>query len=301
MAGDRNTLQDLAVFVEVARHESFTRAAEHLGLSAATTSRRVGALEKECGARLFNRSTRRVELTRAGSRLLERCAPIIDEARQARESLREEMRRVAGTLRVSMPPDFGAVIAMPHLAEFAQLHPDVSFQLDLTPQFRDVLQDNFDLVLRMGAIKDEGLVSRRVALLEQCLCASPAYLRRHGTPSHPGELASHECIFIGGGSRRITWTFSSGNATAKVQVSGRFSANNQGLMRALAERDMGIALLEATLTAEALAAGRLVRLLPGWSAPRIPVQAVTTSRLQSALVKAFVNHLGERLRAARRA
>jgi DNA-binding transcriptional LysR family regulator len=296
MYNDSGTLQTLAVFVEVARTGSFSRAGQRLRLSTATLSRSVAALEKDCGVRLLDRSTRRVEPTQAGRSFLDRCGPIVDEARRAREDLREQVRHVAGSLRVSMPADFGALIAAPMLAAFTQAHPAVGLQLDLSPQHQDLRRDDVDLAIRLGSVKGDALVVRRIGWLTQAPFASPRYLRHHGTPQHPSELSRHACIVTS--AQRAAWAFSAGGTTVKVAVSSRFAANNQTLMSALARADMGIALLETGLAAGAVRAGQLVRVLPGWSAPRLAVQAVTASRLESALVKAFVKLLREFLQNA---
>jgi len=293
MSNNYTSLQDLAIFVEVARCASITKAGKNLGLSISTISRRINALEKECGAKLFNRSTRRIEITATGSRFLEHCGSIVDEAKQAGESLRVQMGQVDGTLRISMPPDFGAVIIAPFLSEFARRHSGINFQLDLSPQFHDVMLDNFDVVLRMGAINDESLVSRQIGWLEQNLYASADYLKLHGAPQHPSELARHDCIFIGKGNANTVWSFTSGDSTINVTVRGRFSANNQSLMRFLAERGMGVALLESSLSRQAEADGTLQRILTQWSPPRISVHAVTSSRLQRATTRTFIDFIKE--------
>lgn len=290
-----NALQDIALFVEVARTRSFSHAARNLGVSSATLSRRVAALEQRASARLFNRTTRRVELTNVGERYFERFEHLADEARRAQEAFHDEVRRPTGHLRVSMPVDLGIDRIAPMLPAFVRLYPGISFEIDLSSQHRDLLAEHVDVAIRLGTVKAAQLVSRRIGWLEQGLFASPGYLARRGRPSQPTDLVEHDCIFVGGGKSQASWRLvSEAGAAVTLTVRGRFSVNNHSLMRALAERDLGIAALDPGLSREAIIAGRLVPVLPGWSVPKLAVSAVMTSRLQAAGVRAFVDFLADR-------
>lgn len=290
----RYALQDIALFVEVARTRSFSRAAQNLGLSSATLSRRIAALEQRAGARLFNRTTRRVELTHVGERYFERFEHLVDEARRAQEALHEETRRPTGHLRVSMPVDLGVHRIGPLLPAFARLYPGISFEIDLSPQHRDLLGEQVDVAIRIGSVMQPQLVCRRIGWIEQGLLASPAYLERRGRPAQPTDLVEHDCIFVGAGKSQANWRLVGEAGAVTVTVGGRFSVNNHGLMSALAERGMGIAALDPGLLREAIAAGRLVPVLPDWSVPKLAVNALMTSRLQAAGVRAFVEFLADR-------
>jgi DNA-binding transcriptional LysR family regulator len=257
-------------------------------------SRRIGALEQRSGARLFNRTTRRVELTNVGDRYLERCGHLVDEARLAQEALNSEVRRPGGHLRVSMPVDLGVLVVAPLLPAFARLYPDISFELDLSPQYRDMLGEHVDVALRLGTVRDENLVSRRVGWIAQGLYGAPGYLERRGRPEHPNDLAQHDCIFIGSGKAKVNWRLAGEDGSHTVSVQGRFSVNNHGMMRALAEREMGIAVLDPSLCRDAIAAGRLVPVLSDWAVPRLAVHAVTTSRLHGAAARAFIEFVADR-------
>jgi DNA-binding transcriptional LysR family regulator len=290
-----NALQDIALFVEVARTRSFSHAAHKLGVSSATLSRRIAALEQRVGARLFNRTTRRVELTNVGERYFERFEHLADEARRAQEAFHDETRRPAGHLRVSMPVDLGVHRIAPMLPAFVRLYPGITFEIDLSPQHRDLLGEHVDVAIRLGTVSAPQLVSRRIGWIEQGLFASPGYLERRGRPSQPTDLVEHDCIFVGGGKPQASWRLvSEAGAAVTVDVRGRFAVNNHSLMRALAERDLGIAALDPALSREAIVAGRLVPVLPDWSVPKLAVSAVMTSRLQAAGVRAFVEFLADR-------
>ena len=291
---DHNALQDLVLFVEVARTRSFRQSAENLGLSAATLSRRIQTLEGHAGVRLFNRTTRRVELTALGTRFLERCGHFVDEAKLARSSLASEAQLPTGHLRVSMPVDLGKSIVGPMLPAFAKRYPGITFSLDLSSGLRDLLGGEADVALRLSDSEDQSLVTRRIGWLAQAIYASPTYLEVNGAPNAPGDLAAHDCIFIGGIKRVAEWTLWRDGSSCKVPINGRFSVNNHGLICALAESGMGIAMLEPGLCREPISAGRLVPVLADWEPAKLPVFVVTTSRQQNATVRVFIEFIANR-------
>lgn len=294
MSNDHNALQDLVLFVEVARTRSFSKSAENLALSPATLSRRIAALEQHAGVQLFNRTTRRVELTSLGARFLERCGHVVDDAKLARAALHSEANLPTGHLRVSMPVDLGKLVVGPMLPAFARRYPGITLSLDLSSQVRDLLGSETDIALRLTHSTDESLVARRIGWLSQALFASPAYLELKGKPQVPGDLALHDCIFIGGAKASAEWSLKRERTTCKVAVSGRFSVNNVGLICALAENDMGIAMLEPRLFRDPISAGRLVPVLADWTSANLPVFIVTTSRLQTAAARAFIEFVADR-------
>lgn len=294
--GDLSVLHDMLLFVEVARTASFSRASRNLSVPGATLSRRIAAMEREFGVRLFDRTTRRVELTEAGRRYFERCGPLVDDARLAREALRETSAQPSGHVRISMPVDLGVTVVGPLLSDFAHQYPDISFDLDLSPKNMDLVGDQIDVAIRLGAVKNEALVARRIGSVDQRLFASPAYLTLHGDLAEPADLVRHECILLRGPQRQALWRLQGdADETAEVVVRGRFMVNNVSLMRVLAERGMGIAVLDPSLVRELLDSGRLLPVLPGWSAPRLPLHAVMSSRLQPASVRVLLDFLAARL------
>ena len=164
--GDLSVLHDMTLFVAVARTGNFSRAGAYLGVPGATLSRRIAAMEREFGVRLFDRTTRRVELTDAGRRYFERCAHLVDEARLAQEALRESAALPSGHVRVSMPVDLGVFVIGPLLPEFARQFPGISFDLDLSPRHTDLVGEHVDVAIRLGGVKDEQLVARRIGAVE---------------------------------------------------------------------------------------------------------------------------------------
>ena len=292
---DLSALHDMTLFVEVARAKNFSAAGRHLDVPVATLSRRIAAMEREFGVRLFDRTTRRVELTEAGARYFERCAHLADEARLAQEALRETATRPGGHLRVSMPVDLGVHVIGPLLPEFARQFPGITLDLDLSSRNTDLVGDHRDVAIRLGEVKGDQLVARRIGVAERALFASPTYLDLRGTPAHPRDLAVHEGLLLRAPRMQARWTLERDGEAVDVTVRGRVMANNHGLLRVLAERGLGIAALTPELVRDALAGGRLVRVLPHWAMAPLPVHAVTSSRLQPASVKAFVAFLADRL------
>ncbi|NJN52170.1 MAG: LysR family transcriptional regulator [Gammaproteobacteria bacterium] len=292
---DLSVLHHLALFVEVARTGSFSLASRSLGVPPATLSRRIAAMERRIGVRLFDRTTRRVALTDAGRRHFERCEHLVDEARLAQEAIRATAERPSGHLRVSMPVDLGVHFIGPLLPEFARSYPGITFDLDLSSRHTDLAGDRIDVAIRLGTVTEERLIARRIGWVDQGLFASPAYLDLRGRPSQPADLVEHDCIFVARARRDARWRLVRGTDAMEVTVSGRFMVNNHGLMRLLAERGSGIAALAPALAREPVSAGRLTPVLPEWTVPRLPVHAVMGSRLQPACARVFVEFLATRL------
>lgn len=288
-------LQDMALFVEVARTSSFSRASARLGVPGATLSRRIAAMEGRLGLRLFDRTTRRVELTEPGQRYFLRCEHLVDEAKLAQEALRQDANRPSGHVRISMPVDLGVGYVGPLLPDFARLHPGVSFDIDLSPRHSDLVGEHIDVAIRLGAVKGDQLVVRRIGDIAQGLFASPGYLDRRGRPTQPADLVEHECIYVSNPKRAARWKLERARESIEVTVRGRFGLNNPGLMRVLAERGMGVAMMPPRLARDSVVAGRLERVLPEWAPRAIPVQAVMSSRLQPAGVRALIDFLAMRL------
>lgn len=292
---DLSVLHDMTLFVEVARTGSFSRASRKLGVPGATLSRRIAAMERAFAVRLFDRTTRRVELTEPGRRYLERCGHLVDEARLAQEALREDATRARGHVRLSMPVDLGVYSVGPLLPDFARQYPDISLDLDLSPRHADLVGEHVDVAIRLGPVANEQLVTRPLGSVTQALFASPAYLDLRGHPAQPADLVEHECLVIRSARQPAPWQLLRNGETAQVAVRGRFTLNNVGLMRQLAERGMGVAKLAIPLARDAVAQGRLVQVLPEWTVAPLPIQAVMSSRLQSASVRALLDFLAARL------
>ncbi|MDO7925525.1 LysR family transcriptional regulator [Pseudomonas sp. KFB-139] len=287
-------LNDMALFVEVVKTRSFSRAAETLGIPNSTLSRRISELEKGIGLRLLHRTTRKIEPTEAGQLYFERCKRIVDEARLAHEQLGEMLARPSGILRASLPVDFATVYLAPLIAEFARLYPGIGFEFDLSPRQVDLVSDSVDVVIRMGEPADSNLIARKLASLRRGLYASPRYLEMSGEPEQPSDLSHHECLRLrGSGADR--WTLSTGEESVEVDVGGRFELNSVGMLRRLASLDMGIALLPEGIAEQDLNNGTLRQVLTKWHASPVSVYALTETRLLPAKTQRFIEFLRDRL------
>lgn len=286
-------LNDMALYVEVVRAKSFRGAAQAIGIPNSTLSRRIAGLEKAIGLRLLHRTTRRIELTEAGRVYFERCKRIVDEARLAHEQLDGLLAQPGGVLRVSLPADFANQFLVPLIAEFAHAYPGIAFELDLSPRRVDLVAEPFDVAIRMGEPPDSNLIARPLARLSQGLYASPDYLARAGEPAHPEDLAHHECLrFLG--ARADEWRLSDGRETVEIKAGGRFRLNNVTAIARLAEQGLGIAVLADAIIGQ-LTAGHLRRVLPRWQSMRVPVYAITETRLLPAKTQRFIEFLIDRL------
>lgn len=291
-------LNDMALFVEVVKAKGFRHAGEAMGIPISTVSRRISSLEKAIGLRLLHRTTRRIELTEAGQIYFERCKRIVDEAKLAHEQLGELLAQPSGVLRASLPVDFANIYLAPLIAEFARRYPGISFDFDLTPRLVDLVSEPFDVAIRMGTPQNSNLYARQLANLDCYLYASPRYLEQFGNPSHPSDLAQHECLGFRTG-KASAWMLRKNDESVEVSVGGRFQLNSVGLIRRLATLDQGIALMPAEIVAEDVIQERLRRVLPEWEGPATPVYAMTETRLLPAKTQRFIEFLRERLSAHR--
>ncbi len=286
----------MALFVEVAKAMSFSRAAEAIGVPNSTLSRRVSALEKAIGLRLLHRTTRKLELTEAGQIYLERCRRLVEEAKLAHEQLGDLLAQPSGVLRASLPVDFATSYLAPLIAEFAHTYPGIRFEFDLTPRRVDLVSEPFDVAIRMGESPDSTLIARLLATLPTHLYASPAYLAKAGEPQTPSDLRDHECMGFRA-ARNMVWSLKreDGARAKEVPVAGRFQLNSVGMLRRLATLGQGLVVLVDALAEEDVAAGRLRRVLPDWAGPPVPVYAMTETRLLPAKTLRFIEFLRERL------
>jgi len=289
-----DAFRNMHLFVEVASAGGFRAAAERLGMPNSTLSRRVAELERDIGLRLFNRTTRRVDLTEAGRLYFERCRRIIDEARLAHEELSGMVTQPTGLIRASVPVDFALVYLSEILADFLRLYPGLRLDLDVTPRQSNLISDPVDLTIRIGEPKEQQWIARKLGMSKVALFAAPEYLAAHGTPQAPQDLVDCNCLRIADRPWKLV-----NNRTGDeemIAVAGSFTANNIGLLRKLALQGMGIVALTQELVSDDVKAGRLVRLLPEWQPPDIPVYALTETRLVPAKVRVFIDFLIQNLK-----
>lgn len=296
-----DTLHGMRLFSEVVDSGSFSAAGRKFGLAASSVSRQVGSLEDALGARLLNRSTRKLSLTEAGRLYHERVRQIIADVEDANRSVSHLEAVPRGLLRINGPTVFGRLHIAPHLPEFLRRYPEIDIDLTLTDHFVDVIEEGSDVVVRVGGLSDSSLFARRLAPNRRVICATPAYLDAHGRPEKPADLTSHSGIVYKVHSTTGTWHICCGESGAKeqVQVKGRLTANNAEALHEAVLGDMGIALLPIWLVGQDLQDGKLERVLPTLEADLTPDETAIHAiyphkRLLSAKVRAFVDFLVEK-------
>lgn len=279
-------LAQLATFVGVAEAESFSAAADKLDLSRAMASKHVQALEDRLGVKLLERTTRRVRLTDAGRHYLERARRLLGEFEEAETEARGERVAPAGVLRVNGPVSFSRTHLAAAVAPFLARYPDLAV---------DLLEEGYDVAVRIGRLADSSLVARRLAPVGIHLAASPDYLAANGVPQHPDDLAGHDCLGYAYSAEGNIWRFSNAaGEAAAVRPRGPLSANNGEILTEAAIAGTGIVLQPDFVLGPHFAAGTLVRLLPDWHPPELAVHAVHhQSRHVAAKIRVFIDHLVE--------
>ncbi len=269
-------LEGLAIFAKVAETHSFAGAAAELGLSKPTVSKAVARVEQRLGTRLFNRTSRRLALTDAGQQLVERAARILAEGEAAESDLAATSASPRGLVRLAAPMSFGVRWIAPILPEFLELYPEVSVDLHLSDERIDIIGEGFDMAVRIAAMPDSSLVARRLCSIARYVFAAPAYLKKHGRPTHPLHLSAHNCLGYAYLSTPDTWRFTNDSGEeAAVRPAGRFRANNGDATVPAVLAGVGIALLPEFFLANALREGRVEKILTDWTVPAGGLHLVT--------------------------
>lgn len=289
-------LAAMRVFAQVVESGSFARAAERLGLSTSATSRQVAELESHLGARLLNRTTRRVSLTESGRAYYERAVQLLADLQEAEQEASRATVVPRGTIRLTTSVNFGVRHVAPAIAAFLGRHAQVRFDVSLSDRIVDLVEEGFDLAIRIGAAGAENLVARKLGETRLLPCASAAYLKAHGAPSTPEDLARHNCFTYEYVTPRNVWRFRDAAGKERtVRVAGNLHSNNGDLLAEAAAQGAGIVLEPAFIVGSDVRAGRLVPLLQDFVAPPMPIYAVYPSRKHlSAKVRLFVDFLVER-------
>ncbi|SAH96365.1 LysR family transcriptional regulator [Bordetella ansorpii] len=298
-------LNDIALFVEVARRKSFSLAARALDMPTSTLSRRINQLEQAIGMRLINRNTRRLELTDAGSVYLQRCQGLIDEARLAHEQLLALSDRPKGRLSISMPYSLAIWLLPEALRGFTNQYPELDCEFDLSMRSSsDSHGTPYDVILRFGrdqvdAGADVNAVVQEVQTLDSYLYASTEYLERHGEPRSPADLAQHQCLRTAIDEAYSHWNLHNGVSSMRVHVDGHVAGNNISVMGTLAGLGMGITRLPYCPALDpVIKRNSLHRVLPDWTVDPMSVYAVFPSNLLPAKTRAFMEFIMPMLKPA---
>ena len=291
-------LEDMRILVETVDAQSFTAAAERLGLSKQFVSKRIAALEKRLGARLLVRSTRHLRVTDLGLAYNERAQRILLEVDAAEQMITSQTATPSGTLRLSAPMTFAVLHLGLLIPTFMQHHPKVSIELELNDRTVDLIGEGYDMAVRIGTLADSSLIARRITTVQLITCASPEYLRTQGVPTVPAQLTAHACLLYGH-ARHGEWAYRVDERTRNVSVSGPMRSNNGEMLRDAAIAGLGLVTLPDFIVAGALADGRLMPVLEAYRPEGFIVHAVYPQHRQSSLlVRAFSDFLVERFREA---
>ena len=291
-----DTLDGMRTFVAVVSHGSFTAAAEQLNVSKALASKYVATLEARLGTRLLNRSTRTLHTTEAGRAYYERCRKILEEVDELESALLAGRNDPRGHLAIAAPQSFGDSFVADAAARFMREYPQVTIDVHFADRYVNVVEEGFDLAIRVGALEDSSLVSQRLGAVRLIACAAPAYLASRGTPRRPEDLAAHDCVRDRNFRLGAKWPFARKGRELEIAIAGPLVVNGIMATHQATLAGAGIGLLAAHLVAADVDNGRLVRVLEAYEAPELPINAVYPHRQYlAAKVQKFVEFLRARL------
>lgn len=287
--------QAMQAFVRVVEAGSFVAAAARLQMSTSSLSRLVAELEQHLGARLLNRTTRRLSLTDAGQSYFERCVALLAELGEAEAQVGQSAAQPRGTIRLTCSVSMAEQRVAPAIARFAERYPDVHFELVVSDRVVDIVEEGFDLAVRVGAVRAESLVARRLAPMRLVLAAAPSYVARRGAPVVPQDLAQHNALTYAYTATPRLWRFTGPDGVVHdVRVNGSLHANSGDALLAAALAGLGVISEPDFMLGGAIAAGRLQRLLPGYEGQEGDIWAVYPSRRHLSLkVRLFVDHIAQ--------
>ena len=289
-----DSLGEMAVFSRVVASGSLSAAARELNLSPAIISRRLAALEARLGVRLINRTTRSLHLTDEGATYYDTCIRLLSEIEEADAAVSAGRAEPQGALRVALPASFGHLHVAPLIPEFARRFPKVQLSLSLSDRTVNLIEEGFDLAVRIADLADSSLAARRLAPNRRVVCASPAYLQRHGIPRTPEELAGHNCLTTN--DYAMNWEYRGPDGTpGSVRVTGRYACDNWEVLREWALAGLGIALKSTWDVRRQLEDGSLVSLCPGYTFNTdVAIYAVYPHRrFLPAKTRAFIEFLAD--------
>ena len=272
-------LSDLEVILKIAEHRNITAAAAHLDMRVATASAALKRVEKTLGAEIFIRTTRQLRLSSAGERYIPECEKALLLLEQARQNIKEDLDIVDGELRIALPSDLGRNIVTPWLDELLDHHPNMSLRTDLSDSHIDFYRDSVDMALRYGSPKDASLYGFKICDVPGLLCASPAYITRHGIPQHPHELPTHNGLFYQ--LYDIThdvWEFTKNKQVYKIKMSGNRASNDGDLVRRWCVEGKGLAVKSCLDVSSDISEGKLIHIMTDYQAKPSELWLICPSR-----------------------
>jgi DNA-binding transcriptional LysR family regulator len=284
--------KQLSTFVDVINKGSLSAAARAEGIAPAMISRRLDALEERLGVKLLQRTTRKIALTDEGAAFLEDCQRILSELEEAESAVSVRSARASGHLLVSAPAGFGRQHVAPLIPSFLTEHRDVTLSLALNDRIVDLIGDGVDVAIRIAPLIDSSLISTKLADNRRVVVATPAYLRKHGTPVTPDDLVNHNCLAMNSDGSQRGWTFNVNNKDTLYKVSGNMICNDGEVLHDWALSGKGLAWRSMWEVGNAITTGKLVTVLDAYAAPAPPIYAVFAQRRHLPLrIRAFVDFL----------
>lgn len=299
MGFNRHLLDGLVVFVEVAKQGSFTKAAQSSGFSSSYISKEIGKLEQRLGLRLFNRSTRSINLTADGDLYYQQCLLLLNDAQEAENSISGRVSEPQGLLRISVPIGFSMSCLRPILADFLLLYPKIELDIELDDRKVDMIKEGFDLAVRISSkLDNSSLICKKIMSSQIITVASPLYLQKHGTPFHPNDLLKHKTITYSHIKNSQYWYFKSATEDEFiVPVNSQVSCNNAEMELALCLAGYGVIRLPTFYLRDELQTGKLVELFHEYEPNKLGVYLLYPSRKNlSAKVRCFIGFLEQRLK-----
>jgi DNA-binding transcriptional LysR family regulator len=292
-------LNGMAVFVQAVRSGSFTAAAKKLGMSPQMVAKHIAELERRVATRLLNRTTRKQTLTEFGRLYLDTCQSVLDEVEAIEMLAQSAQVKPQGRLRINAPVTFGRYGLVPVVTQFLNKYPDVDVELTLSDRLIDPADEGYEAVVRLGPLDENlALVARPLRAYRLLVCASPAYLRKHGTPQQPADLALHECLGFAPWASELSraWRFQRNGQVTTVPVKGRLRMNDWSALHSAARDGFGVLLGYEHAVAEDLASGGLIQILSEYEGPFRPIHLLYAAERQMTLkLRCFVDHVMETL------
>lgn len=288
--------EEIQAFIHIVKATTMTGAATRLGVAKSAVSRRLSELEEQLGVELFHRTTRKLVLTESGQGFYTRCIQILADLEEAEHSVSEAHHELSGQLRVAAPLSFGLMHLGPAIIEFQKLHPKLIFDIDFNDRQIDLIQDGFDVGIRIGKLEDSSLIARKLASVSSVVCASPDYIKQHGAPSTPEELVNHPCITYSNLANPDHWLFIGKQGDKHdIKVPSHMQANNGNFSRYAAIAGLGILRQPTFITYESIAKGELIPILKDYSIPEVNAYAIyPPTRHLSQRVRRLIDFLVER-------
>lgn len=291
-----NKMDSLLAFVEVARCGGFSRASRSMGVPLASVSRRVAELEEALGARLFQRSTRQVVLTEAGTDYYATCQRLLDDLKEADEKVGGEYRSPRGELSITAPFGFGRVHLQPVALEFLKIYPDIDLRLVMVDRIVDLVAEHVDIALRISELADSSMIAKTVGSIGMIVCAAPSYLAQHGEPRHPGDLLKYSAISWAALGPFKTWLFRERGVDTMFPIRVRVTTTMSDSALEAAIAGLGLVQLTTYQAAEAIRAGKLVPVLREFECSNTPVSLIYPSNRSVPLkLRAFLDFAAPRL------